>query len=133
MKRILFYIAAAAFGLMPAVSCTPQEESFNEAFLYSGSGAWEYTDDAGDGPEDFRDTFRANGTGMTEFLTNGAPSQDFTWELIGAELTITRQTTTRVATRAAVPWTYTVESLTETEMVLQKPSGNGTLTYIKQQ
>jgi hypothetical protein len=129
MKRILCYIAAVVFGALSVVSCSQKEESFNEAFLHSNGGRWEYTDDVDDGPEDFRDTFRSDGTGMTEFLTNGAPSQDFTWELNGSELTIIRQTTTR-ATRALVPWRYTVESLTETKMVLRKGSG-GTLIYNK--
>ncbi len=129
MKKILFYAAVAAFAGLSFSSCAPADKEFNKDFLFSGSGAWGYTDDVGDGPEHLRDTFKSDGTGTTEFITNGAPSQSFTWELRGDELTFYRETTSN--TRATVPWRYTVESLTETKMVLIKGSG-GKLTYNKE-
>lgn len=117
MKKTLLYIATLALGALTTVSCSLTDEDFNKEFLYSGSGEWVSTQTIGGQSHEIHDRFKSDGTGSSRSATDNAPWQSFTWTLKGAELTFIHEMDTRVQTRALIPKSYTVKTLTETKLV----------------
>jgi hypothetical protein len=132
MKRIFqFFASAVLIGVMAAlaVSCQPsggtQDEEFDAALLYAGSGEWVYTYDYGSGPEEIHLTFQTGGRGFQTTSTQPEP-QNFTWSLDGARLTFIH----KAETGADVPEECTVTTLTATRLAYRTETGR-TVTCTK--
>ena len=84
MKNILKWVAAALFGVLLAVGCTPTQTTgnFDKTLLYSGSGLWGWTF----GANEMQHKFNADGTGWEKDITDDAPQLAFKWTLNGDEL-----------------------------------------------
>jgi hypothetical protein len=111
MKRTLFYLTIFMAVTLLAVSCTPTEESFDETLLYgkwqSGTLFYKYFADATGYTWD-------TGDDVTE-----AEAQDFTWTLVGAELTQIHI----LEMGGTVPKVYTVTELTSTTLKYEDDFG----------
>ncbi len=125
MKKLMKYLAAALFGALVAVGCTPTPgggggNDFDKSLLSSGSGEWSLTRDFGDGPEELRHKFNADGTGWEKNITlEQLEEQRFTWSLTGSRLTFIHN----VEMGGAVPDDCTVVTLTATTLVYTTENG----------
>jgi hypothetical protein len=121
MKRILYYVAVVVMGAALAVSCTPEEENFDETLLYSGDGEWTFTADYGDGPAKIGHKFNADGSGYEINITmEQFEPQEFSWELVGSRLTFFHN----VTMGGAVPEDCTVSTLNETTLIYTDEYGD---------
>lgn len=123
MKRILLYLAVAAFTALFAVSCSPAEKEFNEQFLI---GYWSLND----AKDDFK-RFDAGHTGVEWVVSAGQSENDgrrFLWSLNGEKFLIDYCFDTSVG-GCDVPKPYTMVELTQTRLVFT--DGYTTRTFTK--
>lgn len=109
MKRILFFLAAAAFAGLFAVSCSPAEKEFNEQFLI---GYWQMNND------EFK-RFDANHRGEEWKVSSDVgegEGRQFEWSLSGEDFLINFCFDPSVG-GCTVPKPYTMVELTETRLV----------------
>jgi hypothetical protein len=152
MKKIIYFVLVAAFGVALATSCEPEAKNFDETLLY---GEWTSVQS---GVETV-DLYNSDGTGSQRYPELGTYPQPFRWELEGDRLTVIHQTetrrvggvygraevvsagagenanladgvSTRVSTRADIPFDYTVKTLTATTLVYVDDRGT-TVTCTK--
>ncbi|GAB1415100.1 hypothetical protein MASR2M117_05060 [Paludibacter sp.] len=118
MKQKINYLLALMFIAMAMVSCTPEDDIFDETLLY---GKWK------SGTEFYRFDSDGKGKNWDASETNeDDKGGNFTWTLVKADLTIIRISTT---TGGGVPHTYTVKELASSTLKLD--DGFETKTYSK--
>lgn len=128
MKKILFYIAAAAMTAMTLFSCGPVGEEFNEEFLY---GEWVSTVPLAGTNHEIHDRFGSDHRGSTKSFTDADTDwQYYSWTLEGATLTRIHEMEMRSNTRAVSVDEWTITSLTESKLVYRDQGGR-TITCTK--
>jgi hypothetical protein len=133
MKKLLYLIAAATFGALLAVACSPDGTEpgggdFDQTFLYSGSGLWSFNRDYGEGSHVMHHKFNSDGTGWERNITEDTPQQAFTWTLVGSRLAFIH----KGEFGQEIPEDCTVTTLTATKLVYKTPSGLAIITCTKQ-
>ena len=117
-KKTLFYLTALMVLVLLAVSCEPEDKSFDESLLIgkwqSGTLFYKYLADNTGGTWDTADD-------VTE-----AEAQAFTWTLVKSELTHIHI----LETGGSVPKVYTVTELTETSLKYHDEFG-GNFSFTK--
>ena len=118
IKKTLFYLTACLALSFIAVSCEPEEKSFDESLLI---GKWQ------SGTLYYK--YLADGSGATWDTSDDvteAEAQPFTWTLVKDELTHIHI----LETGGTVPKVYTVTELTETSLKYHDDFG-GSFSFTK--